>query len=167
MHQHWLAARAFCRYEVAVEAFYLEVVDWDAFGVGFAMRGDEERGGAVGVDDSVAGLEVAGGAPAKFGLRPEGVLVGGFEGLAGAGGGFKGEVAEMVRNAAEDLLDAFGLKLAGGGVRGEDELSGANVLDVEEAEGLAADAVVAGKFGVERVESDGLLNARRRKAVVC
>ncbi len=90
MHQHRLAARAFCRYEVAVEPFDLEVVDGYAFGVGFAAGGEEEGLLAMWVDDSVAGLEVAGGGPAKLGLRPEGVLVGGFEGLAGAGGGLEG-----------------------------------------------------------------------------
>ncbi len=40
MHQHRHAARAFCRYEVAVEALDFKVEDWDAFGVGLAVGGD-------------------------------------------------------------------------------------------------------------------------------
>ena len=60
------------------------------------------------------------------------MLVGGFEGLAGAGGRLEGEVAQVVGCAAEGLEDAARFELAGGGVRGEDELAGANVLDVEE-----------------------------------
>ena len=40
MHQHRFAARAFSGYEVAVEAFYLEVVDGYAFGMQFAVGGD-------------------------------------------------------------------------------------------------------------------------------
>ena len=149
MDQNRLAARAFCRYEVAVETLDLKIVDGDAFGVRFPTRRDKQGLLAMRIDDAVAGLEVTGGGPAKFRLRPEWMLVGGFEGLFGAGGRLEGEVAEMVGDAAEDLLDAFWLKLPGGGVHREDVLAGANVLDVEEVVGLAADAVVAGDVRVE------------------
>ncbi len=165
MHQYRLTARAFCRYEVAVEAFDLEVVDGYAFGVGLAVGGDEEGLRAVRVDDAVTGLEVAGGYPAEFRLRPERVLVRCLEGLADAGGRLEGQVAEVVGCALEGLEDTARFKLAGGRVGRQDQLSRANVLDVEELVVLGADAVVAGDIRVERRRSDSVSRARRRKAV--
>ena len=78
MHQHRHAARTLAGDEVAVEVFNFEVEDWDAFGVGLAVGGEEEGWRAVGVDGAVAGFQISCRYPAGGAVGPEGVLVGCF-----------------------------------------------------------------------------------------
>ena len=66
---------------------------------------------------------------------------------------------ETIIPAAEGFENSSRFELAGGGVGGEDQLSGSNVLDFEELVGLAAHAIVGDYVGVERRGRDTVLGA--------